>query len=1096
MKNPLIWLLVLSTGLLVSPVSAQFLQNRWHTEPFRAHPYSDSVAIPVRQGTHLSWQRALVDDQHGNWYIAWSASPNGIHGLYASKIDNNGDIVWTRTVNDGPNQQDEPVLYADSTGVTIAWVDFREGIYQNDTSYVGDAGGSVMAQKFNPDGQRIWNVTDQSDTVNAVPVCMTRGFQSNLRMITDGNYGVYIFWEDTRYNRGSDIFCNRIGLDGHRYTNWPKNGIAVAAAAGAQPSGGEYSVAQGNNNSAWAAWIDNRRNNTDIYYQQIYSIGTTRWDSLGQVFIADNCSLTKVKICPNGQGGAFFVWRNQADQTVDLYMQQINASGQKLWLPDTGVILADVPNEQTNPRIVFAGDSNAIVSWEDFRSDASGTVNADLYVQKVSGTTSIQRLWQTNGVPVCTESHQQRESRLCDDYSGGCVLVWEDERFHETPGQDIFAQHITSTGQPGWATNGQSVSSDPSSQFYAICRPSGGRFLFTWCDRRQGSNQLYRTVWSWIGTPVGSFTAGGANTVTDISGNVHYNMIEKLGSTRIMNAWVDGRRSEFGNRIFYTIHKSTPDDSNGVAIPGIAKNGNPITLDTTNTVSQDGTTSYSSPLITTTPDSGAIIVYFNTVNADQTIRAQKISYNGARVWTDYGREACSSVSSSFDFLSGSPDGYGGVYLSYTMTGEAPFYYNQVQFQHLDNTGSRLLPNTGVTISPGQLEQSYPSLVVSSGNIYLGYIEMTNLDLNIYSVHVTKLNTNGTIVWNREIAAGDSSLHHDQAQGNRNQLYLIAGDSGSVVAHWNEFNWEIAGGSGANIMAQRIDSNGNLRWGTGVRLGATEFAQIDAVGLSTGSTYWFGWRDTRINGLSSIYLQHLSANGSYLLNATGQRLADASNSQLDLDLAKDNSVGVYTFYAQWFDRSNPFPPPPTLMDEDIIGNHFLSNGTINRPDIWTPTTYSDHVAYLVKVPNSQRRPKSVPIANGAAVNWLDMRSTMKEEFVDLYMQRVRDDQSVQGVREIASAMPKQFSLQQNYPNPFNSTTVIRFTLPRTERVKVAIYDIMGREVINLLNAVKTTGTYEVRWNGKNNSGMKVSSGIYFYRMETSQGVIAKKMTLLN
>lgn len=125
-----------------------------------------------------------------------------------------------------------------------------------------------------------------------------------------------------------------------------------------------------------------------------------------------------------------------------------------------------------------------------------------------------------------------------------------------------------------------------------------------------------------------------------------------------------------------------------------------------------------------------------------------------------------------------------------------------------------------------------------------------------------------------------------------------------------------------------------------------------------------------------------------------------------------------------------------------------------------------------------------------------RSTMKEEFVDLYMQRVRDDQSVQGVREIASAMPKQFSLQQNYPNPFNSTTVIRFTLPRTERVKVAIYDIMGREVINLLNAVKTTGTYEVRWNGKNNSGMKVSSGIYFYRMETSQGVIAKKMTLLN
>ncbi len=1104
MKKPLIWLLALSAGLLVSPVYAQYIQNRWHTEAFRNFPNSerDSVGIAVRQGSHIEWQRSATGDDHGNWYFSWSSTPNGIRGLYACKINSNGDTVWIKTVNDGPGRQEDPVVIADSTGLVIAWVDYREGNYRggsytNDTNFVGDGAGSVMAQKLDPNGNRLWNITGATDSVNAVPVCMTSGYQNDLRLVPDGAGGAYVMWEDTRNNRGADIYGNRIDANGSRHTGWSPNGNAICAAAGNQPVGGEYTVDVDGRTGAWVAWVDNRRNHPDIYYQHVYGNGTMRWSNEGQPFIADTCELGKVKICPDGSGGAFLAWRNVNGTTIDIWMQRIDSSGAKMWSPDSGVVLESIPYEQTSPRIVYAGAGSAIVSWEDFRNDPSGTQNEDIYAQKVSGSTTLTRAWPTGGVAVCTETHHQRESRLASDGSGGCVLVWEDERTTANPEHDIYAQRVQSNGTVAWSTNGLVISAADGGQIAPVCRESGGRLLLVWSDSRLGSRPIYHTVWNLSGQPVGTMPATGALTIPDITGNVTRNSIVGMGTSRLINYWVDARRSQYGNRIYYSIHNSGSDSQNGSKIASIAANGNPITLDSTNRLTQDGTAIYSAPLTIGTPDSGSIIVYFNTAangsSSEQTLRAQKISYSGARSWTNFGREICSAVTGP-EFLTGKPDGSGGAYLAFTIAGDAPYYYNEVHFQHVNSAGQIQLASTGAAINPG-LEQQWASLVVSGSNIYVGYIEVTDAMNNIFSVRVCKLNPDGSVVWNHILASGDSTGHNNNSNGNRSQLRLVAGDSGSVVAYWMEFRFDIAGGSGAQIMAQRVDANGNLLWGEGVRLGASEQAQSDAIAMSAGSTYWLGWKDTRIGGFSSIYLQHLSATGGFLLDSVGQRMAVANNAQTDLDFANDAGTGVYMFFSQFYDEANPFPPPATINDAEIEGLHLNANGAINRPELWTPAASHYQVAFLEKMPAAQKSPKSISRPHGAAVNWVDLRATGKEELINLYMQRVRDDDSV-GVREIATAMPKQFTLLQNYPNPFNSTTVIRFTLPRTERVKVAIYDIMGREVINLLNDVKTTGTYEVRWNGKNTSGMKVSSGMYFYRMETSQGVIAKKMTLLN
>jgi Secretion system C-terminal sorting domain len=85
-------------------------------------------------------------------------------------------------------------------------------------------------------------------------------------------------------------------------------------------------------------------------------------------------------------------------------------------------------------------------------------------------------------------------------------------------------------------------------------------------------------------------------------------------------------------------------------------------------------------------------------------------------------------------------------------------------------------------------------------------------------------------------------------------------------------------------------------------------------------------------------------------------------------------------------------------------------------------------------------------------------------------------TVLAVDEIVE-VPTVFDLMQNYPNPFNPSTIIRYDVPSNANVKIIIYDILGREVTTLVNAVQVAGRYNLTWNA---SGL--ATGVYIYRME--------------
>ncbi len=92
-------------------------------------------------------------------------------------------------------------------------------------------------------------------------------------------------------------------------------------------------------------------------------------------------------------------------------------------------------------------------------------------------------------------------------------------------------------------------------------------------------------------------------------------------------------------------------------------------------------------------------------------------------------------------------------------------------------------------------------------------------------------------------------------------------------------------------------------------------------------------------------------------------------------------------------------------------------------------------------------------------------------------------------------PTSLELAQNFPNPFNPATTIRYRLPQTGRVKLAIYNLLGQPVAILVDQKLPAGNYEVEWNGRDHTGAPVASGAYFYRLEMDHQVKIRKLVLV-
>ena len=111
-------------------------------------------------------------------------------------------------------------------------------------------------------------------------------------------------------------------------------------------------------------------------------------------------------------------------------------------------------------------------------------------------------------------------------------------------------------------------------------------------------------------------------------------------------------------------------------------------------------------------------------------------------------------------------------------------------------------------------------------------------------------------------------------------------------------------------------------------------------------------------------------------------------------------------------------------------------------------------------------------------------TMVEEYINSLV--TGNITAVKNTKQI----PVSFSLKQNYPNPFNPTTKIEYSIPVKSNVKLIIFDLLGREVVTLVDGEESPGNHSIIFDGS-----KLSSGVYIYSLFSAKQILSKKMILL-
>jgi hypothetical protein len=298
-------------------------------------------------------------------------------------------------------------------GAVVTWEDYRDWTSQ------------IYAQRVNASGTPQW-------TANGVALSMTTGDQRYPTITSDGGGGAVVTWDD--YRSGSaDIYAQRVNASGA--VQWGANGVALCTATGEQQ---DPAIAADGEGGALFTWPDYRSGiYADIYAQRVNASGTVQWTTDGVAL----CTATRDQLDPtltsDGTGGSIVTWFDfRSGIYSDIYAQRVNASGAVQWAPN-GVGICAATGYQEFPTIVSDGESGAIVTWHDYRSEIG-----DIYAQRLSASGAVR--WTANGVALCTAAGPQGSTAIVSDGAGGAIVAWQDYRGGTN--WDIYSQRVDANG--------------------------------------------------------------------------------------------------------------------------------------------------------------------------------------------------------------------------------------------------------------------------------------------------------------------------------------------------------------------------------------------------------------------------------------------------------------------------------------------------------------------------------------------------------------------------------------------------------------------------------------------------------------------------
>ena len=982
-------------------------------------------AVAIRQGVNIEWFRTGIETTDGGAIYVWSDTKLGERDLWAQKVDGAGNMVWGEPVLiDGkPDRQEDPVITrTNDNNYVIAWIDFS-----------ADLDGDVYAQKIDGEGNLLWQE-------GGVPVCTLAGMQIALNMEPDNEGGVYIIWVDSR-NPSKDLFGQRLSANGSPL--WIINGIPIATGLGDEMQNTMLPDGEG---GMIIAYTHSYAGNDDLYAKRFNANGTMVWQNTLVISEAEG-SQSDIRMAALNDGNFVFTWADKRSADTDIYAQKINLAGDLLW-GSYLIVYSDqngLARPQVNPRIVKTSDNGVIIVWEDFRLD---TQNPDLFAQKISASGIKQ--WSEQGIALCTAEFAQVGPRLASDNNGGCFVVWDDLRNGNAPNVDIYAQHLSASGNALWEANGKAICIAPNEQSGSLIKVSNNIVFINWMDIRNGSVGIYYQALTYEGTVL--LAVNGAEVFWGLSGDApldNYLILKR--SSDVVIIWQDTRFANDGYRLFFQF--LNPDGS-----IDLEPNGHPVT------VSVGG--SQSTPSAVVTPDDQIAIVWEDARGDNPKVYAQLLSASGERLWGEQGMEL--TVNSPLRQKDPKVSYYNGsLYFGWSGSDqvETSFFYH-IYGQRIYN-GQKMWGPNGILIST--LAQS------DLRN------ECTLYDLidNYYVWHRINPALATQTIWVKRVAEDGSAMDGWQEEGiqtsNYNdwdaiQLFPKAHKTPEgIFVMWRDLRNDYI----QNYWGQHLAENGTYLWNpVGVNLNDNQKEQEKASIVVNSSGITFAWCEN-INGMNDIMAQKYSFPGEPLWTNSGYYVVQRDSAQSDPCL-------VYfpdgNYLISWADFLN--------IESDLYYKYITENGEM----IGAPQGN-----VLCNASKSQYQPQTAILNNKAYTVWADGRSSGKTEILGLYAQKLGNGTPV---TDVTIPPLQSLILHQNYPNPFNPETTISFTLKDPAlSLKLNIYNIKGQLVKTLYDGALQKGQHSFVWNGTDETNCQVSSGVYFYRLSNGKESRQRKMVLM-
>jgi len=840
------------------------------------------------------------------------------------------------------------------------------------------------------------------------------------------------------------------------------------------------SIAIDANGNYVICWEDYRNGNYDIYYQLYNSSGT----ALGKNVKVNDDIGTRNQHWPSisvDSAGSFIIcWYDDRSGNNDIYYQLYNSSGTALGKnvkvnDDTGI------QSQGCPSISLNSTGNFIICWQDMRN-----YHRDIFYQRYySSGIAIGSNLKANDD---TGTAYQYYPSIAMDESGRYVICWYDNRCGN---DDIYYQLYNSSGIA--LGKNVKVNDDTGIQSQGIPSVASdriGNFIICWGDRRIGNYDIYYQRYDLNGAAIGLNLK-----VNDDSGAASQSnpSISIDTSGNFIICWEDMRNGD--RDIFYQRYSSS---GSGIGVNSIVNenigrntcfpsisldskggyiicwedyrnfnydiyhqryNSNDSAIGVNVKANDDIGTSYKYfPSIAIDRNGNYIICWEDDRNDNSDIYYQR--YNSTGIAIGVNTNANDNIGSGFKH---SPSVVIDSCGNYVICWEDP--YSGVFYQRYNSSGIAIGTNLKVNSDTGIPNQYHPSMSMNGvGDFVICWQYEYNNDLNIF---YQRYNSSGMPI-------GTNSKANDDT-GTTNQCYpSVSMDAvGNYIICWGDFR-----NGNYDIFYQRYYSSG-IAIGSNLKANddtGTAYQYYPSIAMDESGRYVICWYDNR-SGNNDIYYQRYNSSGTALGKNVKVNDEQTTYLQANPSLAIDDAGNFVICWEHW--QYGSFNP-------DIIGQRFHADGL----------KWGTNYRIVADGPNyGELSPVVAANSSTIAFSWMDNR---RSKGWDIYAKLATWDW--EGVVNIADkdgkpqTAIKSYFLWRNYPNPFNRTTNIRFALRYAKHTSLRIYDIKGKLIKTLVNEHKPAGNYSIKWNGKNEAGKVVPSGIYIYRI-ISGGYTSTKTMLI-